>query len=98
MTNAPKFAGYVAFDTQKTAIYGFGSSVDEAWASVMQNTDRPVDFDGEEVSDEKWAEGFQFSGASQALLAAINEHGGDIAWQSVNGVACTDAEFEAFNA
>lgn len=99
MTASIAFAGYVMFDTQKTAIYGVGASVDEAWQDVMSNCDRPTNaFTGEPISDDAWFEQFKVSGASKALLDMVNDKGGDIAWHSVGGVACTEAEFEAANA
>jgi hypothetical protein len=102
MTNirtAPASAGYVIYDIQKTAIYGAAATVDEAWQQFMNETDRPTNaFTDEPVSDDEWFAGFSVSGASQALIDLINEIGGDLAWQSVNGVACTEAEYEAANA
>jgi hypothetical protein len=102
MTNthtAPASTGYVIYDTQKTAIYGAAATVDAAWRQVMDETDRPTNaFTDEPVSDDEWFSGFRVSGASQALIDMVNEIGGDLAWQAVNGVACTEAEYEAAHA
>lgn len=87
---------YVIYDKQKTAIYGFGATVNQAWSDAKSNLDRPVNaFTGEPVSDDEWFAQFTISSATQALVDLVTKRSGDIAWGRVRGVACTVQEEEA---
>lgn len=88
---------YVIYDSEETAIYGAGASVDDAWEAVMDNCDRPVNaFTGEPVSDDEWFAKFRVKGASADLLAQVESEGGNIAWgYKANGTTCTVAELVA---
>ena len=83
---------YVIYDLDKTAIYGVGASVDEAWQQVMDLCERPRNFfTGEPVSDDEWFEDFQVRGATAALVAQVESEGGNIAW-GYTSAACTVEE------
>ena len=88
----PASAGYVIYDGEETAIYGAGASVDDAWQQVMDLCDRPVNLDGEPVSDDEWYAQFRVKGATADLLAQVESGGGNIAWGYLAGVACTVGE------
>jgi hypothetical protein len=83
----------VIYDSEETAIYGAGATVDEAWQQVMSSCDRPLNaFDGEPVSDEAWFAEFRVKSATAALLEQVASTGGDIAWGYLAGVVCTVGE------
>jgi hypothetical protein len=85
--------GYVIYDSEETAIYGAGATVDDAWRQVMDLCDRPLNaFTGEPVSEDEWFAQFRVKGASAALLEQVDSTGGDIAWGYLAGVACTVGE------
>lgn len=86
---------YVIYDHEETAIFGAGATVAEAWQQVMDLCDRPVNVNGEQVSDDEWFEDFQVRGATAALIAQVESGGGNIAWGYINGAACTVAELVA---
>lgn len=88
----PASAGYVIYDSEETAIYGAGASVDDAWEAVMDLCDRPVNLDGEPISDDEWYAQFRVKGATADLLEQVERWGGDIAWGYLAGVACTVGE------
>ena len=86
----PMAAGYMIQDTQGTAIYGIGASVDEAWAEVVRDAGPFFDSHGEEIPDEEaFATYFRAFGASAALMAQVEAEGGDISWRVVRGVGVT---------
>ena len=89
----PASAGYVIYDSEETAIYGAGATVDDAWRQVMDLCDRPVNaYTGEPISEDEWFAQFRVKGASAALLEQVDSTGGDIAWGYLAGVACTVGE------
>ena len=88
----PASAGYVIYDSEETAIFGAGASVDDAWEAVMDLCDRPVNLDGEPVSDDEWYTHFRVKSATADLLEQVESWGGDIAWGYLAGVACTVGE------
>ena len=98
MTKTIKSAGYMVTDTQKTAIYGVGETVDEAWAQVVAEADDETfeDQDGNAISqDVIFEKSYRAQAASAALIAKVNAEGGDLAWGEVGGVACTTGEENA---
>lgn len=81
---------YVIYDLDKTAIFGVGATVDEAWQQVMDLCERPRNSStGEPVSDDEWFDDFRVRGATAALVAQVKREGGNIAWGYINGAACT---------
>jgi hypothetical protein len=89
----PASVGYVIYDSEETAIYGAGATVDDAWRQVMDLCDRPVNaYTGEPISEDEWFAQFRVKGASAALLEQVASTGGDIAWGYLAGVACTVGE------
>jgi hypothetical protein len=83
----------VIYDSEETAIYGAGATVDDAWRQVMDLCDRPVNaYTGEPISEDEWFAQFRVKGASAALLEQVGSTGGDIAWGYLAGVACTVGE------
>lgn len=74
--NAP--AGYIATDMVESAIYGVGSTAEEAVQSYRDWTD----FDAPEPVVHP---------ASAALLAQVDAEGGDLSWDyDADGVAILD--------
>jgi hypothetical protein len=99
MTNADTgrdFAGYIVQDKQGNAIFGFGETVDEAWAMVVAEAGPFFDAYGEpKEADRAFTEDFKVRGATSDLLAQVREEGGAIAWRVIRGVACTRDQAEA---
>ena len=89
----PASAGYVIYDSEETAIFGAGASVDDAWEAVMDLCERPRNFfTGEPVSDDEWYTHFRVKSATADLLEQVESWGGDTAWGYLAGVACTVGE------
>lgn len=78
----PKIAGFIATDRSQTAIYGTGTTADEAIADALREI---------QPDDRYSAADFVAVPASAALLAQVASVGGAISWGSVGGVACTAA-------
>ena len=90
MTNIPMAAGYMIQDIQGNLIFGIGSTVDEAWAMVVDGAGPFYDADGDEIDDEvALATQFKVYGASAALMEQVEADGGAIAWRVVRGVGVT---------
>ena len=95
MTTTIQAAGYIIQDKQAYAIQGFGDTVAEAWAMVVDGAGPFFDAYGNEKSDEQaFIEDFKTRGATAALIEQVRTEGGAIAWGLVAGVACTVAEEE----
>ena len=87
--------GYVVTDKENNVIYGHGASVVEAWAEVVDGVrgDFGTNIDGEPITaDQAFDSHYKVHGATAALLARVDDVGGAISWDLVNGVACTPAE------
>lgn len=90
-----KSVGYIIQDKQGYAIYGYGDTVDEAWQMVKADADPFIDAYGNEMDDETaYTTGYKTYGATAALIEKIKTEGGAIAWDVVEGVACTIEEGE----
>jgi hypothetical protein len=94
-------AGFIVADD--SAIWGVGATADEAWADMLSGMSdahvRVLD-DGEEADDGEAAtdtDSFQTLPATAALLAEVESKGGNIAWGTINRVACTVAEEDVAN-
>ncbi len=86
------------------AIWGVGSCEGEAWADFLQNMQsagisvvarRAVDDNGGFSPEETLESDYQVVEATKALIAAVNERGGNIAWSQIGVVCCTNDEFAA---
>lgn len=85
--------GYIIQDKQGNAIFGFGATVDDAWAMVVDGCAPWIGIDGEERDhDEVFARDFTVYGATSTLLQHVREYGGATSWRIVGGVACTVEE------
>jgi len=100
MTTTITAAGYIVADNNNT-IYGTGESVADAWnemTRVMREAQVVLLADDDDSTDQlgSWTResGFQVWPATRALLAQVDDQGGDLAWREVGGVACTRAEAE----
>jgi len=90
-----KSVGYIIQDKQGNAIFGYGATVDEAWAMVKDGAAPFFDAYGNEKADETaYTTGYKTCGATAALIEKIKTEGGAIAWDVVEGVACTIEEGE----
>lgn len=80
---------YIITDRIKSAIYGVGVTVDEAWLDVLGANAGPfLDAFGNEISDDEAYERYYAAyGASPELIDAVMHHGGDIAFCIRDGVA-----------
>ena len=91
-----KSTGYIIQDKQGNAIFGYGATVDDAWEMVKDGAAPFFDAYGNEKADEDaYTQDFKTYGATAALLAQLAASGGAIAWDVVDGVACTIEEVEA---
>lgn len=99
--NSPAHGGYVV--TNDDAIWSASDTADAAWAQFLADMKSSgvtlLRDDQDEVadSDGPWtrASGYKLISASAALLAEVDDRGGNIAWRTVGGVACTLTEAEA---
>jgi hypothetical protein len=80
MTNI-EVAGYIVHTDE--AIFGVGDTRESAWADAVRFLDPES---GEDDST------LHVKPATAALLAEVADQGGNIAWVTVSGVACTLAE------
>jgi hypothetical protein len=91
MTNVAKTTdGYIIQDAGGYAIFGTGSTIEKAWAEVVDGVGYFFDKDGEPI-DAETAFHHQFKAypATAALIAQVADHGGAIAWDIVDGIATT---------
>ena len=93
-------AGYIVEDRQSTAIYGTGITVEAAWAMAADGAGPFSDRYGNAISDDEAFERyFRAYGATQALLDLVARVGGAfLSWHVVDGIACTEAEYDALHA
>jgi len=96
-----KSAGYIVTDKAQSAIYGYGPSADEAWASLVSEMSLAGvtvvgEIDDAEISvsypHETPANNYKIFAATGALLAAVDENGGNISWGRRGLVACLPSE------
>lgn len=89
-------AGYIAQDRDGYAIAGFGTTEAEARAAALPWVGPWEDRDGNTVGPDDPNFGFdakfQVWPATAALLAKVADEGGQIAWDHVDGIACTVEE------
>ena len=101
MTNNTKIkaAGYIVAD--ENVIHAVGATVKEAWDNFL-NTMGKIgvtvidDIGGEKVTEDMIDNSHEYTFASKneifpasaALLADVEDMGGDIAWGTVGGVCC----------
>lgn len=86
-------AGYMIQDKQGNAIFGVGETVDEAWSQVVDGAGPFFDaYGNEKDEDTAFKEDFRVYGATEALIAKVKADGSAIAWEVVDGIACTEAE------
>ena len=90
MTDIQIATGYMIQDIQGRAIYGIGSTVDEAWAEVVRDCGPFFDAYGEEIPDEEaYCRLYKTYGISVALMAQVEAEGGDISWRVWRDVGFT---------
>ncbi len=93
-------AGYIVYDRAgyMSAIMGLGATEAEARADAMPNVGPWEDRDGNTVSPDHPDFGFDahyaIAPATAALLAKVEEEGGQIKWGRVEGIDCTRDEAE----
>jgi hypothetical protein len=99
-------AGFIVHDNE--AIYAIGATSDEAWSAfVREMAESPgivILGENEDTSDLpdipdepcNWMResDFHIRAATAALLAMVEERGGNIAWDARRGIACTVEEGE----
>lgn len=82
-------SGYIIQDKQGYAIFGAAETVEEAWAQVVAEAGPFFNAYGDEkTADEAFLEDFKVYDATAELIQRVNEFGGAIAWDVVDGVAC----------
>lgn len=85
--------GYIIQDKQGTAIFGYGDTVDEAWAMARDGAGPFIDAYGEPKDDERaYTEDFRTFAATPALIAKVKTEGGAICWTHSGLIACTCEE------
>jgi hypothetical protein len=87
--------GYIIQDNNGYAIFGIGATADAAWSMVVDCVGYFHDGRDNTISPQEARETqFRTYPATAALLNAVDEMGGAIAWDIVDGVACTREEGE----
>ncbi len=89
MTATFTAAGYIVQDRDGYAIHGIGKTAEAAWADTVANVDSFHDGHGEEITADEAREQFRTCPATQDLLDEVECNGGAIAWDVVDGIACT---------
>jgi len=79
-------AGYIVHDSEGV-IHGLNSTAQGAWDDMLR-TMRDAHILG-------GAEGMTIMPATAALLACVDDRGGNVAWGKINGIACTTEEEDA---
>lgn len=95
-------AGFITCDKDKLAIYGMGTTEDEAFAEPAEFAGPFMDDDGVEIDTTDTEANlraakrdFLVYPATAALMQHVREHGGNIAWDiSWDGVCGVDGEFD----
>lgn len=88
--------GYAIADKTGEAIFGIGTTVDEAWQMVVDDQGQFEDAYGNIIDpDVAFERNYKVYGATSALLAQVNKEGGALRWHVADGVACTNEEFSA---
>jgi len=96
MSNKIKAAGYITQDNDGSAIYGAGLTEAEAWAETAEAGPFFGGGAGDTITNqEAFDTQFDIWPATQALIDLVKERGGSISWYHLDGVACTDEEYEA---
>ena len=94
MSTAKKF---IATDREETAIYGVGDTAERAELDAMRGVAGSVEsYRYYQKVEPESHEGFITFPATEALAKAVQEQGGNIAWDELpDGTQCTVKEFEA---
>ena len=91
-------AGYIVTDTQNYGIYSVGSTKDDAWDRFLdemaRNNTTVLNEHRDDMDNCILASDYTIRPATAALLSEVDENGGDIGWNEVNGICCTCDEAE----
>jgi hypothetical protein len=94
MTTKITAAGYIVSNNQ--AIWGAGKTTEDAWLDFKRGMSLAyVNLDDDQDPNSTKTDAFELHPATAALLQAVEECGGAIAWGVVDGVCCTVAEEDA---
>lgn len=81
---------FIIQDKDGHAIFGIGATADAAWREVVDAVRYFHDRFGNTISPQEARETqFRTYPATADLIAEVDAKGGAIAWQIVDGVACT---------
>lgn len=93
-------AGYIVYDNEGL-IHGYGPTADAADADMRRTMDianikllSDADDSTAEVGSWTRESGMKTIAATRALLDMVDSRGGNCAWRTVGGVACTREEEE----
>lgn len=89
-----KAAGYIILN-DSPIIQAIGASPREAWVKLISDV-APFDKPNKKNIQKYIDDGFYVQEATQELLDMINDYGGDISWNEVNGINCTDEQWEEY--
>lgn len=96
MTNMLESVGYMIQDIQGNAIYGIGTTVDDAWEMVVDSVGTFFDSYGNVIpTDQAYETQFKTYGATAGLMAQVMTDGGNISWCVLHGIGCNVAEMES---
>lgn len=101
LTGETEMTNYIVLGTSDGIIYGFGDTSDDAWKMALDGAGPVEDTNGDTlVGDEAmdWIENrwrWITLTATDNLIKAIMENGGDLSWErNDHGVACLPEEVE----
>ena len=78
---------FIATDNDYNRIHGIGRNAEAALADAVEQSDFQTSH-----PDADPADAFPILPATEALVAMVNDYGGDISWSIKNGMACADEE------
>ena len=86
---------YIAIFDDGISIYGIGKTAQEAMDQAKTGAAGSVGGYKEYMADLKIPDTLHAQEATEALIKQVEAHGGQISWDEIDGVACTDEEKKA---
>lgn len=91
MSASIKASGYIVYN--ESAIWSVGVSPQDAWVNTIKFLNEQPD---EETIQKYIDDGFSVGEATQELIDTVNELGGAIGWNEVNGIHCTEEQKQEY--
>lgn len=91
MSASIKASGYIVYND--SAIWSVGVSPHDAWVNTIKFLNEQPD---EETIQKYIDDGFSVEEATQELIDTVNELGGAISWDEVDGIHCTKEQKQEY--